>query len=78
MITAFKHLNSGSKYVVTKSFIDASGAIIKKGQFLNYLKTEFLPYDEEYTLIFQEKELCLNENINSEVIKNINVYLTKV
>ncbi len=75
MIVTFKHLITGNIYTVEKSFSDADGKHIIKGSVLHYLKTEFMPYDAEYTIIFQENEICLNENINSEIINNLNEYL---
>jgi len=77
MNVTFKNLATKNIYLVNKSFTDANGIHIEKGQSLYYLKTEFLPYDEEYTLIFKEKEISLNENLNHEIINKFSEYFIK-
>jgi hypothetical protein len=68
------NLRQGKKYKVIKDFADANGNSFNIGRSFTYIKQHFMPYDEEYTLEFQEGSIVLHERLQENILKEIEEY----
>jgi hypothetical protein len=69
-------LEKGVVYTVTKSFRDYQNNAFSEGERLTFVGQEFLPYHGGHTIMFKERNLYLQEDINRDFIDSFHEYLT--
>jgi hypothetical protein len=72
---AVHNLKRGTKYRVSRSFIDANGKTFDVGRELTYCRWRYFPKHEEYTLEFEGAEILLSEIEHEDILTSLNEYL---
>jgi hypothetical protein len=67
-------LQPATPYVVRQSFTDYYGNAFVAGERLTFRERHFLPYHGGHTIVFYEKSLYLQEQINSDLIDRFAEY----
>lgn len=75
MTVSIHTLEKGVIYVVTKPFSDYYSNEFTKGETLTFVQRNFSPYQGGYTIVFKEKTLYLQEDINRDIIDSFDNYL---
>ncbi|HZS45290.1 MAG TPA: DUF3601 domain-containing protein [Blastocatellia bacterium] len=70
-------LESGATYVVNKAFTDYHGNVFAVGETLTYVENHFLPYHGGHTVVFRERKLYLQEELNSDIINAFAEYFSR-
>ncbi|HEX8844463.1 MAG TPA: hypothetical protein VF791_07455 [Pyrinomonadaceae bacterium] len=71
-------MKTGATYVVNKTFTDFYGNLFSPGEMLTYVQRHFLPYDGGHTIVFKERNIYLQEEVNGEIIDSFADYLTRI
>ena len=66
----------GRQYRVIKPFIDYRGNTFERDELLRFKERHFLPYDDGHTVIFEERNLFLQEQTNQTILENFSEYIT--
>ena len=68
-------LEKGVVYVVTTPFTDYYSNEFTKGEQLTFVQRNFSPYQGGYTVVFKEKTLYLQEDVNRDIIDSFDDHL---
>lgn len=71
-------LKKSSRYRVRQSFTDFYQNQFKEGEILTFLEHHFLPYHGGHTVVFQERNLYLQEDENADILDSFATYFTLV
>ena len=71
-----RQLKKTSRYKVNQDFIDFYGNQFRQGEMLTFVGYHFLPYHGGYTIVFQERNLYLQEQENIEILDSLSDYLS--
>jgi hypothetical protein len=66
------------EYQVIKSFTDFRENAFERGEVLRFKERHFLPYDGGHAIIFAERSMYLQEDLNSEILENFIEYIAKI
>ena len=64
-----------SQYRVLQDFVDFYQNQFRQGELLTFVESHFLPYHGGYTVVFQERTLYLQEEVNSDILGSLGDYL---
>ena len=73
--TDIQDLKTDSHYRVQRDFTDFYYNQFKKGELLTFVESHFLPYHGGYTVVFKERTLYLQEDVNSDILGSLGDYL---
>lgn len=73
--TGIQDLKTDSPYRVQRDFADFYYNQFKKGELLTFVESHFLPYHGGYTVVFKERTLYLQEDMNSDILGSLGDYL---
>lgn len=68
-------LKDGRKYVILRAFTDHQGQNFEPGTVLTFRSRHFLPYEGGHTVMFTEKWMYLQEELQAEILDNFGVYV---
>jgi hypothetical protein len=68
-------LKTHSQYRVLQDFVDFYQNQFRQGELLTFVESHFLPYHGGYTVVFQERTLYLQEELNSGILGSLGDYL---
>lgn len=77
----YRHLKAGEEYLVVKSFRDYDNYSYEEGNVVEFIGSNFVPYDDGLSLFFvyqgREKQIRLQvrPEEQQEIAHNINKYL---
>jgi Domain of unknown function (DUF3601) len=72
---AIQDLRIHSQYRVLQDFVDFYQNQFKQGELLTFVESHFLPYHGGHTVVFQERTLYLQEEVNSGILASLGDYL---
>lgn len=70
-------LEEGTTYVVNRMFTDFYGNVFSPGEMLTYAERHFLPYHGGHTIVFKERNIYLQEDVNQDIINCFAEYLSR-
>ena len=76
MLTIYT-LEKGAAYVVRRAFTDFYGNVFSPGELLTYQERHFLPYHGGHTIVFKERSIYLQEEVNADLIDSFADYLSR-
>lgn len=65
----------GAQYQVIQSFTDYYQNSFTQGELLYFRQRHFLPYEGGHTIVFEERTLYLQEEVNQEILDHFSDYL---
>jgi len=68
-------LKKAARYRVSQDFTDFYRNQFLQGELLTFVELHFLPYHGGYTVVFQERNLYLQEQENADIIDCLSDYL---
>lgn len=68
-------MKKDSQYRVRQDFTDYYQNQFRQGELLTFVESHFLPYHGGFTLVFKEKTLYLQEEMNSNILGALGEYL---
>jgi len=68
-------LEDGRKYVILRAFTDYQGQQFDPGTVLTFRSRHFLPYEGGHTVMFTEKWMYLQEELQAEILDNFGDYV---
>lgn len=68
----------GRKYKVIKPFTDFYGNHFEQNELLEFSTRHFLPYDGGHTIMFKEKAIYLQEDVNKDVLDHFSEYIVQI
>lgn len=71
-------LNSSAQYMVLRTFTDFYHNEFREGEILTFLEYNFLPYHGGYTIVFHEKTLYLQEQVNANILNSFGAYFRQM
>jgi hypothetical protein len=71
-------LVQGAEYQVMKSFIDYYQNHFHQGELLRFKERHYLPYHGGHTIIFDQRQLYLQDDENEAIIGNFAEYIRRV
>ncbi len=69
-------LVEGTTYTIEKDFTDFYNQPVFRGEKLTFVERNFLPYDGGHTIVFIQRTLYLQEEMNKNILDNLNAYLS--
>jgi hypothetical protein len=73
--TDIHDLKPGSRYRVQRDFADYYQNHFTQGELLTFVESHFLPYHGGYTVVFKERRLYLQEEVNSSILSSLGDFL---
>jgi hypothetical protein len=73
--TDIQDLKADSLYRVQRDFTDFYHNQFKRGELLTFVGLHFLSYHGGYTVVFEERTLYLQEDVNSDILSSLGDYL---
>jgi hypothetical protein len=73
--TDIRDLKKDTQYRVQRDFADYYQNQFTQGELLTFVDSHFVPYHGGYTLIFKERPLYLQEEVNSNILGSLGDYL---
>ena len=70
-------LEKGATYVVNRMFTDFYGNVFSPGEMLTYAERHFLPYHGGHTIVFNERNIYLQEEENQDILDGFGEYLSR-
>lgn len=68
-------LKDGQRYVILRAFTDYQGQAFEPGTVLTFRSRHFLPYEGGHTVMFTEKWMYLQEELQAEILDNFADYV---
>lgn len=68
----------GGRYQIIKPFTDYYRNSFEQNEILRFKERHFLPYEGGHTIMFDERPMYLQEEINREIIDNFQKYVVKI
>jgi hypothetical protein len=68
----------GSQYRVIRSCTDYYGNSFEQGAKLRFKQRYFLPYEGGHTIVFEERPLYLQEEMNQEIVDHFSEYIVQI
>jgi hypothetical protein len=62
-------------YRVRRSFGDFYGSPFAEGEVLHFVERKFLPYHGGHTIVFRERSLFVQEEVNASFLRDLDLYL---
>lgn len=75
MATTVYDLVPGNHYRVVQSFVDFYGNSFQQGELLRFKERFFTPYHDGHTVVFEERSLYLQQEMNAPILDNFAAYL---
>lgn len=78
----YNHLKSGMKYRILKSFTDYDGIVYESGEVVEFIGSNFVPYEDGLSLFFvckgKEKQIRLQirPEEQQEIVQNLLQYIS--
>lgn len=73
--TDLRDLRKDIQYKVRRNFADYYHNQFTQGELLTFVESHFLPYHGGYTVVFKERTLYLQEEVNSHILGSLGEYL---
>jgi hypothetical protein len=70
-------LVAGERYVVLRAFTDYYGNAFAAGGQLTFRERHFLPYHGGHTIVFEERPLYLQEEVNRDIVDGFAEYIAR-
>ncbi|HEU4743965.1 MAG TPA: hypothetical protein VFS61_01970 [Anaerolineales bacterium] len=70
-----RDLREGFHYRIQRDFADFHHQQFTQGELLTFVESHFLPYHGGHTVVFKEKTLYLQEEVNSGILGSLEQYL---
>ena len=70
-----RDLRKNVQYKVQRDFADYYQNPFTKGELLTFVESHFLPYHGGCTLVFKERTVYLQEEVNSNILGSLGDYL---
>ena len=70
------HLKQRAQYRVRQEFADFYRNQFSQGEILTFIEYYFVPYHAGYTIVFQERQLYLQEEENAPILDVLGNYLS--
>ena len=70
-----KDLRKDFQYRIQRDFADFHHNQFMQGELLTFVESHFLPYHGGYTVVFKERTLYLQEEVNSDILGSLEYYL---
>ena len=71
-------LVQGAEYQVVQTFTDHYGNEFRRGEHLRFKERHFLPYHGGHTIVFDQRPLYLQEEVNAPILENFSDYIARV
>lgn len=71
-------LEKSVRYRVCRSFKDFYKNEFHPDEILTFVEYHFLPYHGGYTLVFEERNLYLQEDENADILNSLNTYFQQI
>jgi hypothetical protein len=75
-LTSVYQLRKNWRYQVRRDFADFYNNRFSQGEVLTFIEYHFLPYHGGYTIVFQERTLYLQEEVNANILNSLGNYLS--
>jgi hypothetical protein len=75
-LTSVYQLRKNWRYQVRRDFADFYNNRFSQGEVLTFIEYHFLPYHGGYTVVFQERNLYLQEEVNANILNSLGNYLS--
>lgn len=72
------HLEKSARYRVCQSFMDFYKNEFRSGEVLTFVQYHFLPYHGGYTVVFEERNLYLQEDENADILNAFSSYFQQI
>ena len=73
--TDIRDLRKDVQYRIQRDFADFYHNQFTQGELLTFVEFHFLPYHGGYTVVFKERTLYLQEEVNSDILGSLGDYL---
>ena len=73
--THIRDLRKDVQYRIQRDFADFYHNQFTQGELLTFVEFHFLPYHGGYTVVFKERTLYLQEEVNSDILGSLGDYL---
>ena len=73
--TNIRDLRKDVQYRIQRDFADFYHNQFTQGELLTFVEFHFLPYHGGYTVVFKERTLYLQEEVNSDILGSLGDYL---
>ena len=73
--TDIRDLRKDVQYRIQRDFADFHHNHFTEGELLTFVEFHFLPYHGGYTVVFKERTLYLQEEVNSDILGSLGDYL---
>ena len=73
--TDIRDLRKDVQYRIQRDFADFHHNQFTEGELLTFVEFHFLPYHGGYTVVFKERTLYLQEEVNSDILGSLGDYL---
>ena len=70
-----RDLKKDSQYRVQRDFADYYQNQFTQGELLTFVDSHFVPYHGGHTVVFKERTLYLQEEVNSKILGSLGDYL---
>ena len=71
-------MKKSARYRVRRSFKDFYQNEFQQDEILTFVEYHFLPYHGGYTVVFQERNLYLQEDENAAILNSFNTYFQQI
>lgn len=71
-------LKRSGRYRVRRAFADYYNNLCREGEIWTFVGYHFLPYHGGYTVIFEERTIYLQEELNAEILDSLGTYLEPI
>lgn len=71
-------LKKSYRYRVRRDFTDFHRNTFREGEVLTFRELHFLPYHGGYTLVFEERQLYLQEEENTDILESFSEYMSQI
>ena len=73
--TDIRDLRKDVQYRIQRDFADFYHNQFTQGELLTFVEFHFLPYHGGYTVVFKERTLYLQEEVNADILGSLGDYL---
>ena len=72
------HLERAARYKVRRDFTDYYQNQFREGEILTFVELNFLPYHGGYTVVFRERKLYLQEEVNTKILDSFGEFFSPI
>ena len=73
--TDIRDLRKDVQYRIQRDFADFYHNQFTQGELLTFVEFHFLPYHGGYTVVFKERTIYLQEEVNADILGSLGDYL---